>query len=333
MKRKSFTPSSLDEVGRRITRLQAKMMASPPAPAAAKRNIPNPAESSTNVANLGHTQYASSLPSKRSRDLDQNWTSDTSAGIEALNRNFMASPVTTPVEEDSLAPTIETISSSEEGTLREGNSKPLTPSYSIGVTEVAMFADALHQEEVQSDLQGPSLVTVNGYRVKEESAPILRKIIEKRGDIAKNCMARFVEFRSYYLEKICDIVQRLQTTNLSQITKIEVKTMLTCVNDLWEYNLNVGWLQKRLKEVLEAIDLIQRASQCKQKNEESKKALKSYEASILEYEAKLQNLKEKACLEKENINATEDEYIRIKQGISELPKLENFVKESLLPDL
>ncbi|OMO70313.1 Disease resistance protein [Corchorus capsularis] len=298
----------------------------------AQRNSPNPAESSTNVANLGHTQYASSLPSKRKRDLDQNWTSDTSAGIDALNRNFMASPVTTVVEEDSLAPTIETISSSEEGTLREGNSKPLTPSYSIGVTEVAMFADALHQEEVQSDLQGPPLVTVNGYRVKEESAPILRKIIEKRGDIAVNCMARFVGFRCYYLEKICDIVQRLQTTNLSQITKIEVKEMLTCVSDLWEYNLNVGWLQKRLEEVLDAIDLIQRASQCKQKMEESKKALKSHEASILEYEAKLHNFKEKASLEKEKINETEDEYISIKQGVAKLP-LQHFVKGSLLPDL
>ncbi|OMO49752.1 hypothetical protein CCACVL1_30825 [Corchorus capsularis] len=68
-----------------------------------------------------------------------------------------------------------------------------------------------------------------------------------------------------------------------------------------------GWLQKRLEDVLEAIKLIQWASQCKQTNaeinEESKKALKSYEASILEYEAKLQTLK--ASLEKEKINAAE----------------------------
>ncbi|MCI45190.1 phospholipase-like protein, partial [Trifolium medium] len=52
------------------------------------------------------------------------------------------------------------------------------------------------EEEIQSHPED----SVKRYKVKEEFMPILIKIISKYGDIAKNCVAESVEYRSWLLE-------------------------------------------------------------------------------------------------------------------------------------
>ncbi|XVE82552.1 hypothetical protein DITRI_Ditri16bG0014400 [Diplodiscus trichospermus] len=214
---------------------------------------------------------------------------------------------------------------------------------SIGLSEMAnLFADDdCNQDEVQSFLFDPALVSVQGYRVKEASAPILRNVMEKHGDIAMNCIVETLESRSFFLEKICEIIQTLQTTKFVDITQTEVKKMLALVGDLGRVNLDVGWLQKRLEEILEAIELIKQSSQFKESRkrsaqiiQESERALKRYEARILEHEAKIQALKEKAELEKIKMDAAQSDDRDIVQRVSKLkPKVNRFIKESLLHDL
>ncbi|XWS33805.1 hypothetical protein CRYUN_Cryun22dG0114300 [Craigia yunnanensis] len=96
---------------------------------------------------------------------------------------------------------------------------------------------------MQSFLFDPALVSVQGYRLKEASAPILRNVIERDGDIAMNYIVETMKHRSLFLEDICEIIQTLQTTKFVDITQTEVKKMPALVGDLGRVNLDVGWLE------------------------------------------------------------------------------------------
>jgi len=56
--------------------------------------------------------------------------------------------------------------------------------------------------------------TVNGYQVKKEFMPTLKKIIDDHGDIAKDCTEKSVEYRLALLELICGIILELKMNNL-----------------------------------------------------------------------------------------------------------------------
>ncbi|GAV72211.1 PEARLI-4 domain-containing protein, partial [Cephalotus follicularis] len=73
---------------------------------------------------------------------------------------------------------------------------------SIDLTEIAdMWADdASTEDQVES-----SLVSVQGYRVKEASALLLRNILEKHGDIALNCNISRVQMLGWLKKRLDEI--------------------------------------------------------------------------------------------------------------------------------
>ncbi|XVF59695.1 hypothetical protein PTKIN_Ptkin07bG0296700 [Pterospermum kingtungense] len=214
--------------------------------------------------------------------------------------------------------------------------EPLRQTHSTGLTELAdLFPeDVTNQDEVESFLFDHALVTVEGYRVNEAYAPILRNVMEKHGDIAANCIAETVEGRSFFLEKICEIMQTLQTTKFEDITQAEVKKMIALVGDLGRLNLDVEWLQKRLEEILEAIELIKQFPHFKERREKNAQTIEKSERTLRIYEARIEALKEMARWEKEKMDAAQAEDRDIIQKVSNLkPKVKLFIKESLLHDL
>ncbi|XVF59694.1 hypothetical protein PTKIN_Ptkin07bG0296600 [Pterospermum kingtungense] len=221
--------------------------------------------------------------------------------------------------------------------------EPLRQTYGTALSEFANLfpEDVSNHDEVESFLFDRALVTVEGYRVKEASALILRKVMEKHGDIAANCIMVMVENRSFFLEKLCEIIQTLQTTKFVDVKQSAVKKMLALVADLGRINLDVEWLQKRLEEILEAIEFIKQSSCFKESMErnaqtiqKSKRALRIYEGRMLTRKAQIRALKEKASLEKEKMDAAEAENRDILQRVSNLKqKVKRFIKESLLHDL
>ncbi|GKU99232.1 hypothetical protein SLEP1_g12105 [Rubroshorea leprosula] len=221
-------------------------------------------------------------------------------------------------------------------TIDEGD-EGLSQSHNLGLTEIVnTFADAAAGEEVESSAFKSALVPVLGYRVKEATAQILNGILQKHGDIAGDCTITTVESRSLLLEKLCDIMQELEHKKFSDVTKVEIENILTWIKALEGFKLDVGWLKKRLEDILEAKGVIQVYESLKEKKaekcksiQESKRALKWYKSAILEYESKIleykakilecesavQKIKLEAVLEQEKLEATQAESRGIRERV------------------
>ncbi|XP_025885989.2 uncharacterized protein [Solanum lycopersicum] len=149
--------------------------------------------------------------------------------------------------------------SNANATKRETRSDPLpTKSMSLNFTRVAalMTDYSSYADKVESKPGHPSIM-VDGYRVKEEAAPILQKIFLKHGDIAMNSSLSPVTFSSSLLEFVCNIYKKLEATDFLSITSAELQSMIAEVKDLESVNVDVGWLHRRLNDISQAKQLVQ----------------------------------------------------------------------------
>ncbi|KAJ7953056.1 Phospholipase-like [Quillaja saponaria] len=176
----------------------------------------------------------------------------------------------------------------------------LRRSVSFNLTEMASMweNEASNNEEVNFLGFDSTLVTVQGYQMKEASAPMLSAILSKHGDIAMNCSLLRVEYRSSLLEAVCDILKRLQEAEITHFTPVDVKDMLELVGDLRNVNIEVEWLHDRLKQILEVMELLKQSRTLKEaketygQNVKDTKAeweaneleIKAYESEIRAYE-------------------------------------------------
>lgn len=134
--------------------------------------------------------------------------------------------------------------------------RPPSPASSFNCTEIAAMVanNSFDPDEVASKAY-PALVTVSGYRVKEETAPLLRSIISKYGDIGGECSFQSMEIRSSLMEKVCGIYQHMEKTEAILFTPVELKCVLDVVEDLESARVNVKWLHQRLDEINETFRL------------------------------------------------------------------------------
>ncbi|KAK3025006.1 hypothetical protein RJ639_044615 [Escallonia herrerae] len=135
------------------------------------------------------------------------------------------------------------------------NNKQTSQISSFNITEfAAMLGDDSDADEVASAADS-ALVTVNGYRVKVEVAPLLRSIFLKRGDISRASIFQSPTARANALEMFCGIYQKLENAELKYVTLVELESMLGVVQDLESARLEVWWLRERLDKVCEALRL------------------------------------------------------------------------------
>jgi hypothetical protein len=197
---------------------------------------------------------------------------------------------------------------------RQEEKAPPTPACSFNCTEiVAMLGnDYLDPDEVASRAY-PALVTVSGYRVKEEVASLARSIIAKYGDIGKDCICKTVEMRSSQIEKVCSIFRDLEAMETLLLTPAEIKSWLAVVDDLETMKINVKWLRDRLGEISETFELGKAYS-----------ALKDAQA----------DLRTTLCTKKKEVVGLEEEQVRIGEAISSTrAKLKLYYRKSFVDGL
>uniref|UniRef100_M0ZS02 Phospholipase n=1 Tax=Solanum tuberosum TaxID=4113 RepID=M0ZS02_SOLTU len=222
--------------------------------------------------------------------------------------------------------------SNANATKPETRSDPLpTKSMSLNFTRVAALVTdySSYADKVES-----KPVMVDGYRVKEEAAPILQKIFLKYGDIAMKSSFSSVTFSSSLLEFVCDIYNKLEATDFLSITSTELQSMLAEVKDLESVKVDVGWLHRRLNDISQAKQLVQDSCIL---NEAKTRNLVAMETNKKE----LEGLKEELATLQERIHKKEVELgiahyknEKIMQRFADSKaKLNSYLKKSLVHDL
>ncbi|KAJ8767024.1 hypothetical protein K2173_012535 [Erythroxylum novogranatense] len=100
-----------------------------------------------------------------------------------------------------------------------------------------------------------SCVSVGKYHVRATVASILQLIFEKYGDIAANSRLESTSLHAYYLECVCFVVQKLQSTSFKKLTKSKIKEMLAVLKDVESAGIDISWLHSIFNQLTEAMEL------------------------------------------------------------------------------
>ncbi|XP_029127271.1 MATH domain and coiled-coil domain-containing protein At3g58340 [Cajanus cajan] len=213
--------------------------------------------------------------------------------------------------------------------------------FSLDLTKMVNMWDNEGDDEVNSIGQSPPMETVEGYQVKPEYVPILRKVFTKYGDVFKNSLVSTMTFRSMLLEMICHMISDLLDKNLDRISENELHNMIALANEIKNMKVNIEWLHIRLEEILEARQNLKQSGKLKEKKDSNKKVIETVKRELEECEAKkkaltamLQSIcdKETAC--KETLAIAEDESIKIDETVTYAKtKVRRFFKCSLVDGL
>ena len=211
---------------------------------------------------------------------------------------------------------------------------------SLNLTEMAAMcvADDFNKEEVESD---PSLVSVQGYKVKENLAKLLETIFVKYGDIAAQCSLSRMEWRSRFLEDVCRVFQSLEETDFARITPQEIKEKIEILEDIEKLNIQVGWLRKRLSDILEARQLLKQYLTLKESKDRNAELIDASEKELEEFELERVALETNMSLLKKKIDATKFKLVAAKSTTKEIKgthsiaktKVGQFYKQSLVDGL
>lgn len=154
------------------------------------------------------------------------------------------------------------------------------------------------------------LVKVGSYYVKPSLSTTLQAIVDKHGDIAKDCQLESDYMRTPVLEGICKVVQDLQSIQFSELKQQHLKSFYSAVKDAERVNLNVSWLHERLDQLVQAVNsfnLKDSKRKSMQRVESIKKALELKKVEMEEIQTKIQELEGQLAsetLEEEILNIT-----------------------------
>ncbi|KAI4327657.1 hypothetical protein L6164_020093 [Bauhinia variegata] len=250
-----------------------------------------------------------------------------------------------PLEQVPLAEDIQASNGFQER-VNKGHSKSTSmvarpcPSFSLNLTEMVQMWNE-EDDEVDSIRLSLSMDVVDGYQVKPEYMPILRKIISKHGDIANSCTVTRMKYRSHLLEMTCDIIIELQDKNLSKIKEDDLQEMISAVNELKTTKLDIGWLHQRLVEILEVRQMLKESGKLKEKKESIRQTieivereLKACEAEKMAIEARYQSILDREIVCKKNLTRARNESAMINATISDAKsKVKRFLNCSLADGL
>jgi hypothetical protein len=222
------------------------------------------------------------------------------------------------------------------------------PCISLKLTEIV---DIVRKEdddgEVDSTIRSWLEDTVNGYKVDAEFMPILSKIIDRHGDIAKNCKGS-MEYRSMFLDRICRIVYELDKKNVTNIKDNELEKQIVLVDDIKTNDVEVNWLHTRLTEIRVARQFLEQLGPMKDRFDSTRESieiaestLKAFEDEKMEASEKLKEASknfEEICKKeadwKEKLARSLDKSIEISQTIENATsKVKQFLNCSLINDL
>ncbi|MCD7453404.1 hypothetical protein HAX54_020819 [Datura stramonium] len=210
-----------------------------------------------------------------------------------------------------------------------------TNSMSLNLTRIAaLMTDYSSDAEEVESRPGHLSVMVDGYRVKEEAAPVLAKIFRKYGDISKHSSFSSVTFSSSLLEFVCDIYNKLEATDFLSLTSTELQAMLAEVRDLESVKVDVGWLHQRLNAISQAKQLVQDSCKLKEAKTRNLVVMEANKKELEELKEELAALQERIRKKEHELGIAHCENEKIIQRFADSKaKVNSFLKKSLVHDL
>ncbi|KAM7256521.1 hypothetical protein ACFE04_012262 [Oxalis oulophora] len=213
------------------------------------------------------------------------------------------------------------ITSSETRRLFEENDNEKRPS----LAQLFSYPSLKPMENDAQPIISDSRVLVGKYRVRASVASILQSIFNKYGDISVDCHLESLSMRAYYLESLCSVVQDLQSTPITELTKGKVRDILAVLKDVKSAQIDITWLHSVLSEVSDVIDLLNQCYSleaarvnCNNVLELTKKELQSHienftlkEKAVIQARAQVEETK--AC-----INKLELEFFQMDETLTSL---------------
>ncbi|XP_050895100.1 uncharacterized protein LOC127101677 isoform X1 [Lathyrus oleraceus] len=210
------------------------------------------------------------------------------------------------------------------------------PSLSLKLSE--MVAMGGHDDD-DSETQSRPEDNDNPYQVKPEYMGILREIITKHGDIAKDCQAKSVKYRAMMLENICEVISALDNKDITNLKGVE--NMIDQIMDVKIMKVEVDWLLTRLTEILEARQAFKDGSKLKEKTDNisgfieiAKSELKECEVEKKELSQKLKEICDREADWKVRLDRMQEESVTTAQKVKDVTsKVKRFLKCSLIDGL
>ncbi|XP_042012821.1 uncharacterized protein LOC121761256 [Salvia splendens] len=163
------------------------------------------------------------------------------------------------------------------------NNHCVSASHSLNLTEFAKRPkDDDDEDEVESAL------CIRGHKVKPEIAALVGAIFDKYGDITAESRVKSPSIIvSLFLERLCNVYQRLEQRKLAEITHAEINEML---DELYHYEnqkFNVRWLLEKVERIYEAnrdaekyLLVKEKAAKCREANERIEEVIEMNERHV-----------------------------------------------------
>ncbi|GAA0161641.1 hypothetical protein LIER_17910 [Lithospermum erythrorhizon] len=174
------------------------------------------------------------------------------------------------------------------------------------------------------------LVTVAGYRVKREVAPLLRVIISEYGDIASECILQTSDYRASLLESVCMIYQELEP-KFPNVTSIKVDNMQARIKDLEAIRLNVKCLHKRLEEFSTLKTLFEKTRSLNEARARCVESIERKEKNLEALEQEFIALQQKISSEKAELALLKTEAETIEASFETMVKMETLPEQFMVP--
>nr|GEV23097.1 phospholipase-like protein [Tanacetum cinerariifolium] len=159
------------------------------------------------------------------------------------------------------------------------------------------------------------IICVQGYKVKNFNAPILRAIFRSHGDIAANCVFTYAAVRTSLLEAVCEIAGQIKSNDVTNIIS-EMEEIESEVSAAEASKINVSWLQAHLETI-------------RKRNEAQKKVnllMEMKTSTILAKKAASTDLKDKY----DNLVAAMNQYKEAKRCVKVLDLVEKKLSNDIL---
>ncbi|KAK9276727.1 hypothetical protein L1049_006263 [Liquidambar formosana] len=165
---------------------------------------------------------------------------------------------------------------------------------------------------------------VGSYVVDPSLSMTLQAIMNKHGDIAKDCNLQSNYMRTPILEGICRVVQDLQNIPFINLKEHHLQSFYSAINDAERVKLNVRWLRQRLDEIVEAVNAVAhfknvkdaKAKNMQQQMESIKRTLELKKVDMMEHQSAIQALEGQLASETLEIENLENSITDIKSKYS-----------------